>query len=135
MTYRAGLVLFSCLLSAPFAYAKDAAPVYSPDSTAAYSQTSPLVLPKFIDDEDLNFDNLTEEGLQPLDTSTPSSKVVKTTTPPEPQDSPQDLLPILQKDANDILPSQKPAPADDGFNKLPIEAPSQGSFAPKADKS
>ena len=139
MTYRAGLVLFSCLLSAPFAYAKDAAPVYSPDSAAAnaaYSQAEPIVLPKFIDDEDLNFDNLTEEDLQPLDTSSSSSsKVVKTTPPPEPQDSPQDLLPILQKDAHDVLPSQKPAPADDGFNKLPIEAPSQSSFSPEGEKS
>ena len=125
-----GMTVLFCFGSA---YAKDNQNiVYMPPSaTESYSENSIIALPKFIDDADLNFDELEEEDLFPEEDKAPSTpdKATTSTPPPEP------VLPILQKDANDTLPSQKADAQGDGYSKLPVSSMGAEDFMNLENKS
>ena len=74
--------------------------LYSPEtSSQTQSEEDIIISPKFIADEDLNFDNLDLDALEAEDSSSPAEQ----NDSPQPQD---DNLPVLPKDSSDILPSQ-----------------------------
>lgn len=76
--------------------------LYSPEiSSQTQSEEDIIVSPKFIADEDLNFDNLDLDALEAEDSDAPAER-----TDDSPQAAEDDSLPVLPKDSSDILPSQ-----------------------------
>ena len=111
--------------------------VYTPDN-AAYVEDETIVLPKFIDDSDLNFDNLEEEDLlfqEKPEAETLENKENIAITPASPPPEPRINVPILQKNADDILPSQTTPLNGDGYSMLPVQPVDADSLTTTGGKS
>ena len=107
--------------------------VYQPSAaTEIRSEDSVIALPKFIDDADLNFDELEEEDLFPEDEKEPSSPAPTTGVAAAAAPPPEPTIPILQKDANDTLPSQKTTAAP---SQLPVSSMSAEDLMNMENKS
>lgn len=95
------------LLSGFAAGAEDVPVLYAPPSDgsahAEVEKTQTLVSPKFVDDADLNFDEIALEDFNEESEAAETGSEEKTETEPVAENN----LPVLQKNSEDVLPSNK----------------------------
>lgn len=119
-----GVVLWACCaavfpaVAAEVLYAPNDSAVALPSYQGTASGKRIMASPKFVDDADLNFDDIMLEDMEDV----PDETVTKneTTVPPP---APADNIPLLQKSAEDSLPSQSVVKETETAPARPLDNP------------
>ena len=119
-----GVVLWACCaavfpaVAAEVLYAPKDSAVALPSYQGTASGKRIMASPKFVDDADLNFDDIMLEDMEDV----PDETVTKneTTVPPP---APADNIPLLQKSAEDSLPSQSVVKETETAPARPLDNP------------